>query len=95
MWGEGASCCVCPMHFGCAFLQHASDLYTACAPLRTCVATCGCVAADEDEPAPTGEACELYGKFWEQYGRAMKLGIVEDSTNRNRMAKLLRFYTSK
>ncbi|KAF5832490.1 Hsp90 protein-domain-containing protein [Dunaliella salina] len=50
---------------------------------------------DEDEPAPTGEACEMYGKFWEQYGRAMKLGIVEDATNRNRMAKLLRFHTSK
>jgi heat shock protein beta len=53
------------------------------------------VIADEDEPAPTGEACELFGKFWAQYGRAMKLGIVEDSTNRNRMAKLLRFHTSK
>ena len=26
---------------------------------------------------PTGEACELYGKFWEQYGRAMKLGVIE------------------
>lgn len=44
---------------------------------------------------PTGAACKMYGKFWKQYGRAMKLGIIEDSTNRNRMAKLLRFHTSK
>ncbi len=39
--------------------------------------------------------CELYGKFWEQYGRALKLGAIEDTTNRNRIAKLLRFHTSK
>jgi heat shock protein beta len=37
----------------------------------------------------------VYAKFWAQYGRALKLGIIEDATNRNRLAKLLRFYTSK
>jgi heat shock protein beta len=35
----------------------------------------------------------MYGKFWEQFGRAVKLGIIEDTTNRNRLAKLLRFTT--
>jgi heat shock protein beta len=49
----------------------------------------------DEEGLPTGEACEVYGKFWAQYGRAMKLGIIEDSTNRNRLARLLRFHTSK
>jgi len=51
--------------------------------------------AEGGDEVPTGEACTLFGKFWAQYGQAMKLGIVEDSTNRNRMAKLLRFHTSK
>ncbi|GFH24560.1 heat shock protein 90B, partial [Haematococcus lacustris] len=51
--------------------------------------------ADADEEVPTGRACELYGDFWMQYGKAMKLGVIEDITNRGRLAKLLRFYTSK
>lgn len=35
----------------------------------------------EDE-VPTGDACTLFGKFWEPFGRAMKLGMIEDTTNR-------------
>lgn len=40
-------------------------------------------------------AAEKYKTFWEQFGKAIKLGIVEDSGNRNRLAKLLRFHTSE
>ncbi|GIL68672.1 hypothetical protein Vafri_21916 [Volvox africanus] len=49
----------------------------------------------ETEGKPTEKECGQYGKFWEQFGRSIKLGIIEDSTNRNRLAKLLRVYTSK
>ena len=36
-----------------------------------------------------------YDKFWKNYGKAIKLGIIEDASNRTRLAKLMRFYTSK
>ncbi|KAJ0678085.1 putative Heat shock protein Hsp90 family [Helianthus annuus] len=36
-----------------------------------------------------------YTKFWNEFGKSIKLGIVEDATNRNRLAKLLRFETTK
>ncbi|KAH9707798.1 Heat shock protein 90-5 [Citrus sinensis] len=38
---------------------------------------------------------EDYKKFWENFGRFLKLGCVEDSGNHKRLAPLLRFYTSK
>merc|ERR1712057_59752 len=36
-----------------------------------------------------------YKKFYEQFGKNLKLGIHEDSTNRNKLADLLRYHTSK
>merc|ERR1711966_519173 len=36
-----------------------------------------------------------YEKFWKSFGKAIKLGIIEDASNRTRLAKLLRFYTSQ
>merc|ERR1719162_1357530 len=36
-----------------------------------------------------------YKKFYEQFSKPMKLGIHEDSTNRTKIAELLRFNTSK
>ena len=38
---------------------------------------------------------EDYKKFYEQFSKNLKLGIHEDSTNRNKIADLLRFHTSK
>lgn len=32
-----------------------------------------------------------YTKFWNEFGKSIKLGIIEDAANRNRLAKLLRF----
>lgn len=35
-----------------------------------------------------------YETFWKSYGKNIKLGVIEDSTNRSKLAKLLRFYTT-
>ncbi|CAK9079956.1 unnamed protein product [Durusdinium trenchii] len=36
-----------------------------------------------------------YKKFYEQFGKCLKLGVHEDSTNRTKVAELLRYHTSK
>jgi len=41
------------------------------------------------------EDSEKYQKFWEKFGTNIKLGLSDDSVNRARLAKLLRFYSSK
>ncbi|KAL6844838.1 hypothetical protein ACP4OV_025497 [Aristida adscensionis] len=38
---------------------------------------------------------EDYKKFWESFGKFMKLGCIEDTGNHKRLAPLLRFYSSK
>jgi molecular chaperone HtpG len=38
---------------------------------------------------------EDYKKFYEQFSKNLKLGIHEDSANRNKISDLLRFHTSK
>ena len=50
-------------------------------------------AADADADDDTEET--KYETFWKSFGKAIKLGIIEDASNRTRLAKLLRFYTSK
>merc|ERR1712151_108382 len=42
-----------------------------------------------------GEKVDPYIAFWEQFGKSIKLGLVEDSSNRTKLSKLLRFKTSK
>merc|ERR1711939_759421 len=41
------------------------------------------------------EANENYLNFWKEFQKAIKLGLYEDSSNRTKFAKLLRFQTSK
>jgi molecular chaperone HtpG len=36
-----------------------------------------------------------YAKFYEQFGKNLKLGVHEDSTNRQKLAELMRYQTSK
>ena len=50
----------------------------------------------KDEKSPEDdEKRGQYVKFWNEFGKSIKLGIIEDATNRNRLAKLLRFESTK
>ena len=49
---------------------------------------------EEGEEENEGAAMK-YSQFWKEYGKAIKLGIIDDSSNRSRLAKLLRFYSSE
>lgn len=51
---------------------------------------------DEDkkeEESGTDEE-DKYEKFWKAFGKNIKLGVIEDSSNRSKLAKLLRFYST-
>ncbi|EYU36792.1 hypothetical protein ABFS82_14G300600 [Erythranthe guttata] len=50
---------------------------------------------DVEESGDNNEKKGQYAKFWNEFGKSIKLGIIEDATNRNRLAKLLRFETTK
>jgi len=41
------------------------------------------------------EKAEKYNTFWKEFGKNLKLGIIEDASNRNRLAELTRWYSSK
>jgi len=38
---------------------------------------------------------QAYEKFWDAFGKNLKLGCTEDTSNHGRIAPLLRFYSSK
>ena len=45
--------------------------------------------------AEIAEKKDDYQKFYEQFGKCLELGFREDSTNRTKVAELLRFHTLK
>ena len=49
---------------------------------------------DEEKDDDDDEAGDPYIKFWESFGKNIKLGIIEDSANRSKLTKLLRFKSS-
>ncbi|CAN8067239.1 unnamed protein product [Agarophyton chilense] len=50
---------------------------------------------DGDEGEKKMKPKSKYIDFWNKYGKSIKLGVIEDRSNRERIAKLLRFRTSK
>lgn len=36
-----------------------------------------------------------YKEFWDAFGKYIKMGVIEDASNRTRLAKLLRYFTTK
>jgi len=51
---------------------------------------------EEEEESETKKVVdnEKYIKFWETFGKSIKLGVVEDMVNRAKLVKLLRFRSS-
>ena len=47
-------------------------------------------AADEEAIKKREADKTAYTKLWNEFGKALKMGVVEDTANRNRLAKLLR-----
>jgi len=52
---------------------------------------------DEEKKEVEGEEGEAtkYETFWKSFGKYIKMGLIEDAANRTRLAKLLRYATSK
>jgi HSP90 family molecular chaperone len=44
--------------------------------------------------AESAEEKAKYAKFWKSYGTNIKLGVIEDTPNRPRLSKLLRYMSS-
>lgn len=49
--------------------------------------------ADEEDEADAEEEDD-YTRFWKQFGKNIKLGLIEDASNRTKLSKLLRFQSS-
>merc|ERR1719502_1396962 len=50
--------------------------------------------SEEDKDDDSDEESK-YTKFWKAFGKYIKMGLIEDAANRTRLAKLLRYATSK
>lgn len=49
---------------------------------------------DDKEDKPDEADDNKFALFWEHFGKSVKLGVIEDASNRNKLAKLLRFYST-
>merc|ERR1712233_183794 len=51
--------------------------------------------ANEEKAAKAEEKREDYYNFWKEFGRSTKMGLIKDRKNKSKLAKLLRFMSSK
>jgi len=49
---------------------------------------------DENEEEEEEDDKVTYMKFWKSFGKSIKLGVIEDTSNRMKLAKLLRFFST-
>jgi heat shock protein beta len=52
-------------------------------------------SSDDDDSDDDEDGENKYLKFWTNFGKNIKLGVIEDSSNRNKLAKLLRFHSTE
>lgn len=48
----------------------------------------------EEDDEEEGEYVDTYKQFYEQFGKNIKLGIMEDTGNKSKLSRLLRFYST-
>ncbi|CAN0209058.1 unnamed protein product, partial [Laminaria digitata] len=64
----------------------AKKLVRKCLEMLRKLATTEVDSEEEDHP---------YLQFWEEFSKSIKLGVMEDSANKSKLVKLLRFKTNK
>ena len=52
------------------------------------------VEEPEAVPGKKKQTAVMFPKFWEEFGKNLRLGMIEDGTNRARLTKLLRYKSS-
>lgn len=50
---------------------------------------------EEEGQSRKEKRIEKFNKFWKNYGKNIKLGMIEDTQNRDKLAQLTRWYTNK
>jgi len=50
---------------------------------------------DDKKKDKSEEEEDKYLTFWKNFGKSIKLGVIEDSSNRLKLAKLLRFFSTE
>mmetsp|Transcript_15639 Transcript_15639/g.19685 ORF Transcript_15639/g.19685 Transcript_15639/m.19685 type:complete len:180 (-) Transcript_15639:895-1434(-) len=50
---------------------------------------------NEEDDEEEDSMSKKYETFWNSFGKSIKLGVIEDSSNRSKLAKLLRFHTTE
>merc|ERR1719401_880870 len=50
---------------------------------------------EQNEDENEEEVPQKYSDFWKEFGKSIKLGVIEDSKNRKKLMQLLRFQSTR